>query len=163
VLWTPAPNGTDYSATPFDLPGYDPDNDTESCTGINGLGQIVGAVGVPITDANGNSNVSYTAFRGEVENGVPANFSPIFASSALNLDPYAINNNGLIAGTEGDFVYGGSATNGLLLNGPEIISVSIPGAYETYIYGLNDDVQLLGMWRDESWYNGENFILDIPH
>ena len=162
ALWKPP-----YASTApisFDLPGYDPSSNVENCTGINGLGQIVGAVGVEITDANGNPDTSYTAYRGEVQNGVPSNFSPLFASSDLNLNPSAINNNGLIAGTEGgNFGYGGNDTNGFLLNGPNLIAVSIPGTYATAVWSLNDDVQMPGDACDTTWNNCAYFLLDIPH
>jgi hypothetical protein len=152
ALWKPDANGAYSNPIPFDAPGQ---SDTV-CTGINGLGQIVGSY------LNSDSTLS-TPFVDDAESGdpnAPANFSTIpdtdDAGNFVDLTPYGINNNGLIDGE------GGTGISGLffLLSGSDLHEFTAPMIIQQ-LNGINDDAQMVGyLWVPPTDDSTSGFILN---
>lgn len=136
ALWKPDAKGAYSNPVSFDVPGQT----SPSCTGINGLGQIVGWS----VDPNGGP---YTTFIDDAEGGDPGtstNFTsitdPNIASSSDDFLAYGINNNGLIVGN--DWTTG----QVFLADSQDFDTFAGPvNAWPFYLYGINDDSQLVGI------------------
>ncbi len=136
ALWKPDASGAYSSPVSFDVPGQT----FNSCSGINGLGQIVGW----FTDPNA---MLYTSLLDDAEGGAPdapTNFTsipdPNLAGGSGGLSASGINNNGLIAGNDYD--------TGLsfLVNSSDFDEFAGPvNAWPFYLYGINDDAQMAGI------------------
>jgi len=140
VLYKPDAEGKYSNPIPFDPPG----GAGGQCTGINGIGQIVGF------------GAAGAAFVDDAESGDPANPqnfqtlpSPPSSSAFDSFVPNSINNNGLVVGND----YGG---DGFLFI-PPLTDIDLTLLGPGNPYGINDEVQIVGG-------NGlQGVSLDTPH
>ena len=114
-------NGT---LSQFVVPGTPFGPGTTTASGINDIGQIVGAFGV----------------QGYVKTG--SNFAFFEVPGARSTGPASINSKGEIAGT---FVDGRGEHQGFLLSGGTITPINFPDVRTTEVRGINDAGQIVGV------------------
>ena len=150
ALWKPDANGAYSDPVLIDAPGQS----QSVCTGINGLGQIVGSY------LNLDSVIS-TSFVDDAESGdpnAPANFTIIpntdSSGNFVDLIPYGINNNGLMD------AHDYTSQSIFLISGSGIQEFSDP-MFITGLGGINDDAQMVGyVWTPPTYGFTSGFILN---
>jgi len=138
ALWKPPYTN---APTSFDPPGAGVYNNVyATCSGSNGLGQIVGSV----LNSDGSSSTPYLDDAESGNPGTASNFSTPPTPDGVSIDPVGINNNGQIAGSSTDTTTGVTSQFLSDLAQDFFIALPNPGGNALSLSGINDEAQMAG-------------------